>query len=55
MSQASSAYFTAVQKRLDETGHDVTLTADERDIVDDYALQEFGAEACADHIAKERV
>lgn len=54
MSHASPLYFTAVQRRLDELGQSVSLTADERDIVDDYATQEFGAEACAEHIAQAR-
>lgn len=54
MTNASSAYFTDVQAHLDELGQSVTLTADERDIVDDYATQEFGARECADLIANER-
>lgn len=54
MSQESSLYFAEVQRQLDELGQAVTLTADERDIVDDYAAQNFGPEACASHIAKAR-
>lgn len=54
MSHASTDYFTAVQRHRDDLGQSVAPTADERDIVDDYATQEFGSEACAAHIAKER-
>lgn len=54
MSDASSTYFTEVQNHLNEMGQSPSLTADERDIVDDYASQEFGTEACAEQIAGER-
>jgi hypothetical protein len=54
MNEASSNYFTEVQHHLNEIGQPVVLTADERDIVDDYATQEFGAKACAEKIASTR-
>jgi len=55
MNDASSTFFTEVQGYLNEMNQSPTLTADERDIVDDYATQEFSAKACADHIAQERL
>lgn len=55
MNDASSTYFTEVQCHLDDMGHSTTLTADERDIVDDYATQEFAAKVCAEQIAQERI
>ena len=51
---ASSTFFAEVQSHLDEMGQPVSLSADERDIVDEYADQEFGAKECAADIAKER-
>lgn len=54
MIQASSDYFTAVQEQLGRKGLTVILSADERDVVDDYEGQEFSVEACAEHIAKSR-
>ena len=54
MNQTSSNYFTSVQQHLDSMGQSVTLTADERDIVDDFATQEFSADACAIHIMRNR-
>lgn len=54
MSLVTTEYFTAVQRHLDEMGQTATLTADERDLIDDYETQQFGAEACAAHIAQER-
>lgn len=52
MSEASSQYFTEVLHHLSELGQPVAMTADERDIVDDYAAQDFGAEACASYITQ---
>jgi hypothetical protein len=49
-----SNYFTAVQRQLVELGQTPNMTADERDIVDDYEEQEFGVNACAEHLAKQR-
>lgn len=54
MNHVSSAYFTEVQRHLADMGQSATLTADERDIVDDYATQDFGAKACAEQIAQDR-
>lgn len=54
MNEASSTYFTQVQNHLNEMGQSSSLTADERDIVDDYATQDFGAKQCAEQIAGER-
>jgi hypothetical protein len=54
MTDAPTTYFTYVQRHLDDMNQPITLTADERDIVDDYATQEFGAKACAEQIAQER-
>jgi hypothetical protein len=55
MNDASSSYFTEVQRHLDDMGQSATLNADERDIVDDYATQEFGARECAVQIANDRI
>jgi hypothetical protein len=54
MNDASGTYFAEVQRHLDEIGQPVALSADERDIVDDYATQDFGARECADQIARAR-
>ncbi|MFC5550162.1 hypothetical protein [Massilia aerilata] len=54
MNDASNAFFAEVQRNLDDMGQPVVLTADERDIVDDYATQDFGAKECAEQIARER-
>lgn len=54
MNDASSIYFAEVQHHLNEIGQPVALTADERDIVDDYATQEFGARECAVQIGRQR-
>lgn len=51
---ASTNYFTDVQRRLAELGEPVALTADECDVIDDYANQDFGAKECADRIAQDR-
>jgi hypothetical protein len=55
MNQQPTDYFTQVQQNLDEMGQSGLLTADERDIVDDYEAQEFGAKQCAEHIANNRI
>lgn len=55
MDQASSEFFSEVQRNLDEMGQSTVLTVDERDIVDDYAQQEFSAKECAVHISKQRI
>lgn len=54
MNDASSSYFTEVQRHMDDMGQSAPLTLDERDIVDDYAAQEFGAFECATRIAHHR-
>jgi hypothetical protein len=54
MNDASSTYFAEVQRHLDEIGQPVALSAEERDIVDDYATQDFGSRECAVHIARAR-
>jgi hypothetical protein len=54
MNDALSTYFNEVQRHLDDIGQPAILTADERDIVDDYATQEFGAKECAERIAQAR-
>lgn len=54
MNDASSIYFAEVQRHLNEIGQSVVLTADERDVVDDYATQEFGARECALQIERAR-
>lgn len=50
----ASAYFTAVQEQLHMIGQSPILTADERDILDEYEDNEFGAKECAEHIARTR-
>ena len=54
MITAPSQYFTDVRTQLDQVGASATLSADERDIVDDFEAQEFSASACAKHIVKQR-
>jgi hypothetical protein len=54
MNDASSIYFAEVQRHLNEIDQSVVLTADERDVVDDYATQEFGARECALQIERAR-
>jgi hypothetical protein len=54
MNDASSIYFAEVQRHLDDIGQPVALSVDERDIIDEYATQEFGAKECAAHIARAR-
>lgn len=54
MNDASTTFFAQVQNLLNGMGHSPILTADERDIVDDYATQDFGAKQCAEQIAGER-
>ena len=54
MSDISTTFFAEVQRRLDDIGKPVALTAHERDIVDDYENQKFSAEACAAQIVRER-
>jgi hypothetical protein len=54
MNRESDDFYTEVQRNLDQIGHSANLTDDERDIVDDYESQQFGAKECADHIARGR-
>lgn len=54
MNQTTSNFYSDVQRNLDQLGQEAALSADERDIVDDYANQDFGALQCAEHIAKAR-
>jgi hypothetical protein len=55
MNTQASNYFAEVQRNLDSMDHSTVLTADERDIVDDYEAQDFSPEACASHIAQCRL
>jgi len=54
MTEVSSDFFNQVQRKLAEMGFDAPMTQDERDIVDDYEMQQFGADACVEHLAKQR-
>lgn len=54
MNQTNVDYFAKVQIELVRLGQNHSLTADESDVIDDYELQEFSAEACAADIAKRR-
>lgn len=55
MTEVSTEFFNEVTRKLAEIGLDSNLTADERDIVDDYEMQHFSVEACAEHLVKQRV
>lgn len=54
MNEITLDYFSKVQLELVRLGQNHSLTADERDVIDDYESQEFGAEVCAADIAKRR-
>lgn len=54
MSEAPSSFFTEVQRHLHEMDEPVDMNADERELVDDYENQEFGARQCAEQILKDR-
>lgn len=54
MEDTPSEFFNEVQQKLAEMGLSADLTQDERDIVDDYEMQQFSAEACIEHLAKQR-
>lgn len=49
-----STYFAAVQAQLHCLGQAPAMTADERDLADDYEQQQFGVAVCAADIAKAR-
>lgn len=54
MAEESTAFFTNVQRYLHSLGQSISLSQDERDIVDDYEAQEFGPKECAEHILRGR-
>jgi hypothetical protein len=54
MQEAISKFEGDVGIALHAYGDAPQLSADERDIVDDFALQEFSASACAEHIRSQR-
>lgn len=54
MEEASNDFFNEIQRKLAEMGLDANLSQDERDIVDDYELQQFSVAACIEHLAKWR-
>jgi hypothetical protein len=55
MQEATSEFIGDVGTALHAAGGAPQLSADERDIVDDFAVQEFSASACAEHIRAQRV
>jgi hypothetical protein len=52
MEEASNDFFNEIQRKLAEMGLDANLSQDERDIVDDYEMQQFSVAACIEHLAK---
>jgi hypothetical protein len=54
MEEASNDFFNEIQRKLAEMGLDANLSQDERDIVDDYEMQQFSVAACIEHLAKRR-
>jgi len=54
MSEAVTTYFNDVQRKLHEMNESANLSADERDVVDDYEQQGFGSKECAQSIAVAR-
>lgn len=55
MNLQPSDYSSDVQRNLDQMGLPTALTANERDIVNDYERQDFGAKECAMHFSKQRI
>ncbi len=54
MQDATPKFMQDVSAALDQVDAASQLTADERDIVDDFASQEFSASSCAEHIHAQR-
>lgn len=54
MAEVPSEFFNQVYQKTVETGLCTNFSQDERDIVDDYEMQEFGVAACIEHIKKRR-
>lgn len=54
LSAASNEFFASVENHLYGLGVSTQMSADELDMVNDFALQGFGAVACAEHIEKQR-
>lgn len=54
MEEVSSDFFNQVQRKLAEVGLDPNMDQDERDIVDDYEMQQFSVASCVEHLAKLR-
>jgi hypothetical protein len=54
VNQTPTDFFSEVLKNLHQLGQSTDLTADERDIIDEYEDNEFGAKQCAEHIARSR-
>jgi hypothetical protein len=52
--RASNEYFSSVECHLYAHGESTQLDADESDVVNDFALQAFGAAACARFIITQR-
>lgn len=55
MQEATSEFVGDVGTALHAAGDMPQLSADECDIVDDFALQEFSASSCAEHIRSQRL
>jgi hypothetical protein len=54
LNPASNEFLASVENHLYAVGALPQLSAEELDIVNDFALQEFGAGACAGHIKAQR-
>lgn len=55
MQDATGKFMEDVSAQLHALGDAPQLNVDECDIVDDFALQEFSAGACAEHIHSQRL
>lgn len=54
MQDATPKFMQDVAAALDQVDAAPQLTADERDIADDFASKEFSASSCAEHIHAQR-
>jgi hypothetical protein len=52
LNAASNEFFASVENHLYGLGVSTQMSADELDMVNDFALQGFGAVACAENIEK---
>lgn len=54
MEEAANNFFNAIHRKLAEMGLDANLSQDERDIVEDYEMQQFSVDACIEHFLSRR-